>query len=301
MPAWNIAAPHPPLGHGRIFKIHRAGQSRIATKTGDDLLDLHTRYLRVARICVNVESVRPLRHAVNMSHISDTLTELRQRSGLSLSQTARAMGKAGPSSIQRYFLDYRDETLDLRIAREFAAAWVGRGNPPITEQEVLALAGVGAPTAALPQTNVSGPIPAPSPVTMPLDVPVMGTAVGGSGGDFTFNNGVVDYARRPPGVARNRAVFCVFVRGDSMEPRFEPGDLLYVNPSRPARAGDDVLVELHPDQPGEPGAAFIKRLEAHTPTKLILKQFNPAKKIELPIARVLRVCPILRANELLSL
>lgn len=236
------------------------------------------------------------------SRVSDILTELRQRSGLSLSETARAMGKAGPSSIQRYFLDYREPTLDLRIAREFARAWVGRGTPPITEAEVLALAGITVATnTPLPETNVSSPLPAPSPASMPLDVPVMGTAIGGSSGDFTFNNGVVDYVRRPPGVARNRAVFCVFVRGDSMEPRFEPGDLLYVNPARPARAGDDVLVEMHPDQAGEPGAAFIKRLDAQTPTKLILKQFNPAKKIEVPITRVLRVCPILRASELLGL
>jgi phage repressor protein C with HTH and peptisase S24 domain len=136
---------------------------------------------------------------------------------------------------------------------------------------------------------------------MPLDVPVLGTAVGGSSGDFTLNNGVVDYARRPPGVARNKAVFCVFVRGDSMEPRFEAGDLLYINPARPARNGDDVLVEMHPDQQGEPGAAYIKRLEGQTPTKLILRQFNPTKRIEIPIVRVLRVCPILRTSELLGL
>lgn len=237
-----------------------------------------------------------------MNTVSEALSQLRHRSGLSLGETARAMGKAGPSSIQRYFLDYREPTIDLKIAREFCRAWVGRGSPPITEAEILVLAGVGpVPAGPALETNVSSPLPAPSPASMPLDVPVLGTAVGGSGADFTLNNGVVDYARRPPGVARNKAVFCVFVRGDSMEPRFEAGDLLYINPARPARNGDDVLVEMHPDQQGEPGAAYIKRLEGQTPTKLILRQFNPAKRIEIPIVRVLRVCPILRTSELLGL
>jgi hypothetical protein len=57
VPAWNCAAPYPALGHARIFEIHRAGQSGITAKTGDDLLDLHTLHLRVARMVVNVERV----------------------------------------------------------------------------------------------------------------------------------------------------------------------------------------------------------------------------------------------------
>ena len=234
--------------------------------------------------------------------VSQSLRELLRRSGMNQAETARAMGKKAPSSIQRYFLDYRHSTLNLAIAKEFARAWAGKGSPPITEAEILALAGIGASLPAPPpETNVSPPLPASLPAVMPLDVPVMGTAIGGSNGDFTFNNGVVDYTRRPPGIARNRAVFCVFVRGDSMEPRYQPGDLLYVNPARPARGGDDVLVEMLPEAQGEPGAAYIKRLDAQTPTKLVLRQFNPARKIEIPLAKVLRICPILTLNELLGM
>ena len=57
VPARNCSAPYPALGHARIFEIHRAGQSGITAETGDDLLDLHTPHLRVARILVNVERV----------------------------------------------------------------------------------------------------------------------------------------------------------------------------------------------------------------------------------------------------
>ena len=43
------------------------------------------------------------------------------------------------------------------------------------------------------------------------DVPVLGTAVGGSNGDFMLNTGdIVDYARRPPTVARSAKVFVLF-------------------------------------------------------------------------------------------
>ncbi len=235
------------------------------------------------------------------NRVSQHLTQLRARAGLTMAETARLMGKRGPSSIQRYFNNYDDELLDVRIAHEFLEAFRGRGQPPITDADVLGLCGVGPASIPEPSGVPAAIVAAPDFSQMPLDVPVLGTAVGGSSGDFTFNNGVVDYVRRPPGIARNRSVFCVFLRGDSMAPRLESGDLLYCNPSRPARPGDDVLVELHPSAPGEAGAAYVKRLDAQTPTKLILRQYNPPKRIEIPLARILRVCPILRTQELLGL
>lgn len=231
--------------------------------------------------------------------ISEQLERLRERSGLSLSAVAAAMGKKGASSVQRYFDgSYTKDYLPKPLAEQFCAAFAGKGNPPIQASEIMLLAGLASPDEPLP--NVSAVTTFPPLNSMPLDVPIRGTAVGGSAGDFSLNGEIVDYARRPPGIARNSQVFCVFLRGDSMEPRLEPGDLLYVNPARPAKPGDDVLVEMLPTEPGEPGHAYIKRLEGQTPTKLILRQFNPTKRFELPLNRVVRVSPIMRTAELLG-
>jgi phage repressor protein C with HTH and peptisase S24 domain len=156
--------------------------------------------------------------------------------------------------------------------------------------------------AQAPQTEaVRAPFDPPPISLMPLDVPVMGTAVGGSDGAFELNGQVVDYVRRPPGIAKNPNVFCIYVHGDSMSPRFEQGELIYCNPTRPARPGDYVVVELKPSRPGESGHAYIKRLLAKTPTKLKLSQLNPAKAdLEFPAEAVLRVSIILGLADLLG-
>ena len=53
---------------------------------------------------------------------------------------------------------------------------------------------------AYSSTATFGAVQAAGVTSMPVDVPVFGTAVGGSEGDFSFNGQVVDYVRRPPGV-----------------------------------------------------------------------------------------------------
>lgn len=149
--------------------------------------------------------------------------------------------------------------------------------------------------------NAGERFPAPSISGMPLDVPEMGTAVGGSAGDFSLNGQVIDYKRRPPGIANNRNVFCLRVRGDSMAPKYEEGDLIYVSPNRPTKSGDDILVEMKPTKPGEPGNAYVKRLVSKTPTKLILRQFNPpSDRIELQQEKILRVCYVFTMADLIG-
>lgn len=53
---------------------------------------------------------------------------------------------------------------------------------------------------------------------------------------------VVGHAERPPSLRGVRHGYALYVFDDSMEPRYAPGWLLYVNPTKPPRAGRDVLV-----------------------------------------------------------
>lgn len=186
---------------------------------------------------------------------------------------------------------------DVRYAKFFAVnlEWLLTGTGPMKRSQQAE------PEQPLPQIVEALPGPAmPSVNALPIDVPVLGTGVGGSAGDFSLNGQIIDYVRRPPGMVRTRNIFCIFLSGDSMFPRLEHGDMLYINPNRPARPGEDVLVEMHPSRPAEPGAAYVKQLEAKTPTKLILKQFNPPGKLELPLAKILRISPIMRNKELMG-
>lgn len=133
---------------------------------------------------------------------------------------------------------------------------------------------------------------------MPQDIPVKGVAVGGSDADFSFNGTVSDYVRRPPGLNKHNGVYAVYVTSDSMSPRFEPSDLLYVSSLRPPAIGDYVVVELHPEEDGSPGKGFIKRLVKRSASIVRLHQFNPDTDIEIETATIRSIHRVFSNNDL---
>lgn len=72
------------------------------------------------------------------------LKAMRIRAGLSMGAIAKAMGFKGASSYQRYEDEtlYKKEFLPLELVRGLTTILVGRGRPPITEEQVLNLAGL---------------------------------------------------------------------------------------------------------------------------------------------------------------
>lgn len=136
---------------------------------------------------------------------------------------------------------------------------------------------------------------------LPQDIPVLGTAEGGAAGDFLMNGQTIDYLRRPPGLARTKDVFALYVTGNSMWPRFNEGEPVYVTTSRPPAIGDDVIVELHPASEGGDVVGFIKRLVKRTPTKIIVEQFTPAQELEFERERVRSLYRVIPWAELLGL
>lgn len=135
----------------------------------------------------------------------------------------------------------------------------------------------------------------------PRNVPVYGTVAGGKDGDFSLNRETIDYAPRQPGIAQRRDVYALYVVNDSMAPKYEEGELLYVDPHRAPSINDYVIIELHPEEDGEPGQGFIKRLKRRTPTLIVVEQFNPAGEIEFDRDRVKSLHRVIPVSELLGL
>jgi phage repressor protein C with HTH and peptisase S24 domain len=133
----------------------------------------------------------------------------------------------------------------------------------------------------------------------PRNVEVLGVVAGGEDDWFDLNGTVIDYVRQPPGIAKPDQVFALYVVGDSMSPRYDPGDLVYVHKSRPPAIGSDVVVEMHPEGEGQPPRAMIKRLVRRGAT-VELRQFNPQKTIELPARQVKQVLRILTNAEIMG-
>ena len=85
---------------------------------------------------------------------------------------------------------------------------------------------------------------------------------------------------RPEPLRDVNDAYAVRVHDESMAPALEPGYLIYVDPTRPVKPGDTVVIQL------KDGQAFIKRLVRRTEKALICKQFNPAGDIKYDPAKI---------------
>lgn len=134
---------------------------------------------------------------------------------------------------------------------------------------------------------------------MPADVPVMGTAAGSlQSGAFQLQGGVIDYVRRPPALSGARDIYALYIEGSSMEPRYFPGELVYVNPHKPPRIGDTVIVqELNGDS--APVAASIGVLHKRVNGTVILRKYNPPdSEITIQQSSISAIHRVLTPNEL---
>lgn len=136
----------------------------------------------------------------------------------------------------------------------------------------------------------------PEKSDMPEDVPILGTALGGDPGGFVML-GETGFVRRPPRLAGRRDVFALFVQGSSMEPRYLPGELIYLEKRRPPQNLDHVVVEMKPGHDGVQ-EAYLKQLVGITPTKLRLRQYSPDRVIELDRKKVLQVIRVMTLADL---
>ncbi|KPF47088.1 phage repressor protein [Rhizobium sp. AAP43] len=149
--------------------------------------------------------------------------------------------------------------------------------------------------------SVTSPRSAPSlpaRTTMLQDVPVMGTAAGSHlRGAFEFEGGIVDYVRRPPALVGTRDIYALFVEGVSMEPQYFPGDLIYVNPHKPPRSGDIVVIQCR-NSANEPSEATLGIFRGTNTKFVVIGKRNPVADIEISRETVKSIHKVLSNNEL---
>ncbi len=174
----------------------------------------------------------------------------------------------------------------LAAALEVSASWLAGGD------------GAEPPSSARRQqgTAYSAPVDIPDVASLPLDVPVLGTAAGSAVGSFVID-GAIDWVRRPPAVRHMRNVYALYVTGESMSPMFSPGALIFVSPDRPAGSGDAIVIQtrLHD---GAPIQSWIKILVRQHHGDVVARQINPEAEITYKSAHVVAIHRVLTTREL---
>ncbi|WP_319532833.1 S24 family peptidase [uncultured Cohaesibacter sp.] len=217
-----------------------------------------------------------------------TESEIKQSTMEKLEEAMRAYIQSGEATPEQIAL-YRDEYLPLIPGSQM---------PDIAgpEQEV-------AYAPKLPHRTLE------SFHSGPMDIEVRGTAMGGLVGSMQISSDTVEFVRRPPSLATARGAFAIYVRGDSMVPQHNPGELRYVHPDRPAAPGDSVVIETYNPGTGQK-EAFIKIFLKREGNRIICKQHNPEATVEyiIPVGEppektdkyAVNVYKVLTTNELLG-
>lgn len=133
-------------------------------------------------------------------------------------------------------------------------------------------------------------------VQLGATIPAYGHARGGRDGQFVLNGNKVADILAPPSLAGVKNAFAVYVAGTSMEPRYHPGEAVFVNPGLPVRKDDYVVAEIA-TQEGEPPDAYVKRFISRDSKWLKLHQYKPSKNLKFPEEKVVSVYRIIMAGD----
>jgi transcriptional regulator with XRE-family HTH domain len=121
----------------------------------------------------------------------------------------------------------------------------------------------------------------PSRVSQEPDrIPIRSGARGGTDQEMFLEDGPIGHTPRPANLGGVRSAYAIYMVGDSMEPRYEPGWLLHVNPFKPPTRGRDVVVYKKEQ------AVLIKQFVGWEGDVLVLRQLNPPDTLRIPREQV---------------
>lgn len=222
---------------------------------------------------------------LSMEGIGERIRQARKAKGLTQKDLARLLSvhETAVSGWERQKSRTYPETRRLPdIARvlNVSEAWLVTGD----SDGVVPAPGVSAPTRR----------------EMPADVPVYGTTAGSDEGAFQLAMGApLDYVRRPDRLARRADVYALIIVGDSMEPAFRHGSLIFVSERMPPRIGDDVVIQLAAE--GEEVTAMVKRLVRRRADGITVEQFNPPAEFSIEKERIRALHRVLTLEDLFGI
>jgi len=217
--------------------------------------------------------------------VSNRLKQLRMGRGWSLAQLGEMIGTSG-QNVSKIELGKARLTLDW--VTKFARAFDIDPLELMRDEQHLRVAPSLAGTVATAPERL--PVSQQSVDRNDL-IPVRSAGRGGNGQTMFLTDGPIDYTRRPNALQTVRDAYAVYMVGDSMSPRYEPGWLLYVHPFKPPTRGRAVVVTLRDD------VVLVKEWVSQDAATLTLRQLNPEEELRFPLADVREIHLVVGSTE----
>ncbi|CAM1655501.1 XRE family transcriptional regulator [Bartonella apis] len=217
--------------------------------------------------------------------LNTRIFEARKKAHLTQQDLASRLNvtKAAVSSWERGTSPRQEKLEAIAKATNVSYEWLLIGTEPIGEDSV-----VSTPNGViLPNIDFS----------TNKTIPVYGQAVAGINGEVAFDGKKLFEVPCPPQLLNVENAYGVEVAGDTMSPRYEDGEIVYVDTVRRIKKGDYVVAQIMMREEDSFPTAFIKRFIRHDEQELVLTQLNPAKELVFPHQHVLSVHYIALAGE----
>lgn len=213
---------------------------------------------------------------------ADTVQRLRRERGQTQAQFAASLGTT-QATVSRWEAGRQGPDREQSRAIVALAAGSTIANGPNTSSATANTRAAGATYAAAgdapwPAPGMSDHLVAtelPGPPGRIRDLPILGHAEAGEDGTFLDNGTITGYAGRPSNLVGVANAYALIVHNSSMRPRYEPREIIEVDPNILVQPNDYVVVQTTDDR------AFIKLLRRRTQRAIILEQYNPPKEIRL--------------------
>jgi hypothetical protein len=232
--------------------------------------------------------------------IGSKLLRLKEQSGLTLNNIAKAGGYSSPSSIQRYFsIDYSPQHLPRSVADRLMEALVGFGDPVVTKADIEELTETGFYLRRQPRPSIN--IRRSEIHYIPCHPSYAAGASLYDGIDFEIMTlSEEEEVRRfnKPSRYGLRHIHATYVSTSSMIPRFQPGEVVFYEHDRPPQLGSDVLICLSVED--QEAVYALGRLVAQTATDVAIETLSPAQTTRIDREHIQMVQPIISAAEILG-
>jgi transcriptional regulator with XRE-family HTH domain len=123
------------------------------------------------------------------------------------------------------------------------------------------------------------------------NVPVYGVIPVARDGEFALNPVALTFFRRAAGARTSRKLIAFYAPDETMAPRWQPGEPIFVDLARPGAQGEYVLIKLAAleDQPNETETYLFRRYDGRRSGLLNAGALDGTSDACIPISRVLEV------------